>query len=228
MVVSVIPARYGSSRFPGKPLALIKGKPMIQWVYERAQQAKRVNRTLIATDDQRIYDAVQEFGGEVLMTSADCKNGTERVAEVARREMGDVWVNVQGDEPLIDPDEIDRAVGLVIESDFDMGTLMAPLSLVDQNTPDIVKVTADQNGLALQFTRAPLEGACRHIGLYVYRREVLLKLSELPMSENEKKESLEQLRAMDHGFRIGIAEVPSHSMGVDTPEHLKKVLELIE
>jgi len=235
-VVAVIPARFSSSRFPGKALADIAGKPMIQWVYERASQARRVSRVIVATDDERILEAVRAFGGEAVMTSPEHPTGTDRVAEVVERLLPheEAIVNVQGDEPLIDPSEIDAAVeALSSDPDADMSTLASPIESEEVfRNPNAVKVVCDRRGYALYFSRSPIpfyRGEGRppqpllHVGLYCYRREALLRLVRLPRSPLEEAESLEQLRALENGMRIKVALVPHHEPGVDTPEDLERV-----
>lgn len=240
-VVAVIPARFASTRFPGKPLAELKGKPMIQWVYERTTQAKSVDRVIVATDDERIAGAVRDFGGEVQMTRSDHATGTDRLAEVASRIEADLVVNVQGDEPLIAPRMIDQAVTpLKRNPSLTMGTLKSPiLSVEDYLNPNVVKVVTDRQGFALYFSRAPIPHprdlaanlqehlaevkAYKHVGLYVYRKDFLLTYAKLSATVLEGLEKLEQLRALEHGFRIKVAETTFSSQGVDTPEDLERV-----
>ncbi len=240
-VTAVIPARYASTRFPGKPLADIHGKPMIQWVYERTRQSSGVNRVVVATDDERIAAAVTAFGGEVQMTRADHPTGTDRLAEVAARLETDLIVNVQGDEPLIDPRMIDQAVNAVRRNPgVVMGTLKTPIASVEEFlNPNVVKVVTDRQGFALYFSRAPIPHprdladdleanfprieAFKHIGLYVYRKDFLLTYPRLSPTPLEQLEKLEQLRALEHGFRIKVAATDLTSLGVDTPEDLERV-----
>lgn len=239
-VTAVIPARYGSSRFPGKPLADLLGRPMIQWVYERTARSAAVDRVIVATDDARIAAAVEAFGGEVQLTRGDHPTGTDRLAEVAGRIDADLVVNVQGDEPLIDPRMIDLAVApLRADATIPMGTLQTPMTSVEEYlNPNVVKVVTDRRGFALYFSRAPIPHprdhgdlpaflaatpASKHIGLYVYRREFLLAYPGLPETPLERLEKLEQLRALEHGFRIRVATTDLSSQGVDTPEDLEKV-----
>jgi 3-deoxy-manno-octulosonate cytidylyltransferase (CMP-KDO synthetase) len=234
-VVAVIPARFGSTRFPGKPLAKIHDKPMIQWVYERASRARGVDLTVVATDDERISRAVAEFGGKVIMTASDIASGTDRVAAVADQEKADIYLNVQGDEPMIEPAGIERGLDLVRSGRFSMGTVMTPLKTrAELEERSIVKVLVDKTGRAIYFSRypipysrieAPVSGFAgfRHIGLYVYTRETLMRLRSLAVTEIERGESLEQLRALQDGIAIGCAEVDFVSIGVDTPEDLEKV-----
>lgn len=239
-VVAVIPARFASTRFPGKPLCDIHGKPMIQWVYERTLRARGFSSVIVATDDDRIFQAVKKFGGEVVMTSPDLPSGTDRVAAVADQIVADAYVNVQGDEPMIEPEAIETATQLVTSGRFPMGTVMTPLKdITDLNSSTVVKVVYDKTGHALYFSRhpipysrsaAPLEGpfACmRHVGLYAYTREILFRLRALKPSPLEMGEMLEQLRAMEDGIPIGIAQVKFESIGVDTPEDLEKVRRLL-
>ncbi|HYA62352.1 MAG TPA: 3-deoxy-manno-octulosonate cytidylyltransferase [Candidatus Sulfotelmatobacter sp.] len=240
-VVVVIPARYASTRLPGKPLVSLAGKPMVQRVYERARLAQTVHRVLVATDDQRILDAVQGFGGEVRMTRADHRTGTERIAEVAAREQGDIFVNVQGDEPLIDPAAIDIAVGALLEEPpaqiSTVATLIRhPADIMD---PNVVKTVVDFDGNALYFSRAPIPwirdtqqkvhvNYWKHLGLYVFQRDALLEYPTLPHGELEKVEQLEQLRWLENGWRIRVAEVAHDAVSVDVPEDIARVEKLLQ
>jgi 3-deoxy-manno-octulosonate cytidylyltransferase (CMP-KDO synthetase) len=240
-IVAVIPARYGSTRLPAKPLADINGKPMIQWVYERAKTAKTLSRVVVATDDERVESAVHSFGGEVIMTSPDIQSGTDRVWAVAEKVVADIYVNIQGDEPLITGEAIDTGVELVRSGRFSMGTVMVPMKTVAElQDPSVVKVLADRSGRSIYFSRHPIpysrgplpqpgeRFAChRHVGLYIYTREVLKAFNSMRPSWLEKAEVLEQLRAMDAGIPIGIAEVDFTSIGVDTPDDLEKVRKLL-
>jgi 3-deoxy-manno-octulosonate cytidylyltransferase (CMP-KDO synthetase) len=244
-VVSVIPARYGSTRLLAKPLADINGKPMIQWVYERSAQARGVSRVIVATDDERVFSAVKKFGGDALMTSSSIQSGTDRVWAVAQEVPGDIFINIQGDEPLIEARAIEAGLALVSSGRFTMSTVMTPLRDVEElREPSVVKVIADQIGRAIYFSRHPIpysrgplptaegesgEFVCRrHVGLYVYTRETLKKFNSLPPSALERAEVLEQLRAMDAGIPIGITEVDFTSIGVDTPEDLEKVRRILK
>jgi 3-deoxy-manno-octulosonate cytidylyltransferase (CMP-KDO synthetase) len=244
-VTVVIPARYASTRFPGKPLADLCGKPMIQWVYERSVQCESVDRAIIATDDDRIARAVESFGGDVVMTRADHATGTDRLAEVAENLDDELIVNVQGDEPLIDPAMIQAAVApMLADSSIPMGTLKTPLTSMDEYlNPNVVKVVTDQRGFALYFSRAAVPyprdfnddlgqrwrelATAKHIGLYVYQREFLLQYPHLRATPLETQESLEQLRALEHGYRIRVAETDLVGQGVDTPEDLERVKEIL-
>ncbi|WP_027339486.1 3-deoxy-manno-octulosonate cytidylyltransferase [Halonatronum saccharophilum] len=237
-VVAIIPARYDSTRLPGKPLKVIGDKTMIEHVYQRAAEANKVDRVIVATDDKRIYDTVQSFGGEVKMTSKDHKTGTDRLAEVAQDLSVDIIINVQGDEPLIDPNTIDRAVTPLLEdSKIKMGTLKYKINDKEElNNPNIVKVVTDKEGFALYFSRSlipyPREDKeinyYKHIGLYVYRREFLLDYSKLKRTSLEQTESLEQLRVLENGYKIKVVETDHQSIGVDTKEDLEKVRKLVE
>lgn len=245
-VTAVIPARYASTRFPGKPLADLLGKPMIQWVYERTKLAGNVDRVVVATDDVRIFEAVQEFGGEAVMTREDHPTGTDRLAEVAVSLDTDLIVNVQGDEPLIDPRMIELAVEpLLTDISIPMGTLKTPIRFEEEFfNPNVVKVVCDLQGFALYFSRAPIPhprdfsheistrlselSAFKHIGLYVYRRDFLLQYPQMPASPLEGLEKLEQLRALEQGHRIKVVSTDLVSHGVDTPEDLERVRRILE
>lgn len=237
-VVAIIPARYASTRFPAKPLADIHGKPMVQHVYERTRMAALVDEVIIATDDERILTAAQNFGARAMLTSPRHETGTDRLAEVAAElPDADLIVNVQGDEPMIEAEMIDSAIAPVQKNtDISMGTLMARIDTQeDFINPNVVKVVTDQRGMALYFSRSAIphtrdvaSGATRvdcyrHIGLYVYRRDFLLRYPQLEPTPLEQAEKLEQLRALEHGYRIHVALTAHQSMGVDTPEDLEKV-----
>jgi len=232
-IVCVIPARYSSTRLPGKPLADIAGKPMIQRVYEQAVLAKCSARVIVATDHSLVYDAVEGFGGEVLMTSPDHSTGTDRLAEVAEKILdADLIINVQGDEPMIQPEVIDQlAEAFNHNSDLQMATLMTEMDKSEYYTPSAVKVITDLQGYALYFSRSliPFPRAelglpvYKHIGIYAYRRDFLLKYAKMTPTPLEKTESLEQLRALEHGYRIKVLKTDFKSVGVDTMEDLEKV-----
>lgn len=245
-VVAIIPARYGSTRLPGKPLASIGGKPMIQHVYESASKARVLDRVLVATDDRRIAAAVKKFGGEAVLTSKHHTSGTDRLAEVARTIRADLLVNVQGDLPFIHADTITRAVRpLRRDRRIQMGTVCNPIYDEDEwRNPNIVKVLMDRAGFALYFTRSPVPyvrdasialgsdakrrlWGYRHLGLYVYRRQFLLKFARLRPTPLEQIESLEQLRAMAYGYRIHVALVDEQSVEVDTAEDLKRATDYL-
>jgi len=252
LVVGIIPARYAATRLDGKALLDIAGKPMIQHVYERARLATTLDDVLVATDDQRIVAAVEAFGGRAVMTSPTHRSGTDRVAEVARSLSCDVVVNIQGDEPLVDPEAIDAAVRpLLTDADIRMSTLATPVGdRQEYEDPAAVQVVVDKQGFALYFSRAPIPylrvdggespfGAevrhpgsglrpRRHVGLYVYRRETLLWLAGLPPSPLEMTEGLEQLRALENGCRIMVVECDYSPIGVDTPADLAHIRQLVE
>ena len=239
-VVAVIPARYGAARFPGKPLAPIAGKPMVQHVFERVKQARRVERTLIATDDERILQAAMQFGGEAMMTRLDHRSGTERMAEVAMQVEAEIYVNVQGDEPLVDPAAIDAAVAALEEDpEVQVATICVPIEKAqDIVDPNVVKVVSDFQGDALYFSRAPIpwirdskaqiESQHRkHLGLYVFRRAALLEFPTLPPGQWERLEQLEQLRLLENGYKIRVVETTWDSVSVDVPADVARVEELL-
>lgn len=233
MVIGVIPSRLASVRLPNKPILDICGKPMIQWVYENASKASKLDRLVVATPDDEIFRCVEGFGGDAVMTASDHKTGTDRIAEAARDTDAGIIVNIQGDEPLIDPSSIDSLVEVLIESpDTPMASLMYRITdAFDFENPAVVKVVTDLQGFALYFSRAGIpyprvEGAAepmRHIGIYAYRRDFLLKYSSLTQTPLEKAESLEQLRVLEHGYKIRMAVTDSAPAGVDTPEDLEMV-----
>ena len=224
--VAIIPARFNSTRFPGKPLAEIEGKPLIEHVYRRVQKASFVNRIVVATDDRRIADAVERFGGTACMTRNDHSSGTDRLAEAAQGLAPETLVvNVQGDEPMIEPGDIDRAVEAAAAGDAEIVTLMTKISNSTEENRNRVKVVTDVNGMALYFSRSriPSGGTCfLHLGLYVYRVDFLQKFTKLERTPLEIAESLEQLRALEHGYRIRVIEVENESWGIDTPEDLQR------
>ena len=254
IAVAVIPARYSSTRLPGKPLLEIAGKPLILWVVERALAAHSVSRAIVATDDARIFETVTAAGFEAMMTREDHASGTDRVAEVARSLDAGVIVNVQGDEPLIEAETIDRAVNeIATNGEVLMATTSEPITeAAEVLKPTVVKVTVDDDGYATSFSRNPIpwpnqavtehgsiEAALRntpallfsfrkHTGLYVYRRDFLLEFAGWPQSESERRESLEQLRAIDRGVKIKVVDAAATSIGVDTMEDLERVRVLVE
>ena len=235
-VLCVIPARYASTRLPGKPLKDIAGKPMVVRVYERASQAGLVNETLVATDDERIKTAVEAAGGKAMLTRADHATGTDRLAEVAEAYPEvDLIVNVQGDEPLIDPGLIDELAGLFAnEPELAMATVKTEIEdEAEQKNPNNVKVVCDKAGYALYFSRSlmpyPRKGGCpvyKHIGIYAYRRDFLLHYAKMEPTPLEQAESLEQLRALENGYRIKVVETKAKFVGVDTVEDLERVNEI--
>lgn len=229
--IAIIPARFNSTRFPGKPVAEIGGKTLIEHVYRRVQQASLVTGILVATDDQRIADAVRRFGGSVTMTRSDHPSGTDRLAEAAETlDSQALVVNVQGDEPMIEPSDIDQAIAAAMLGDAEIVTLMTKLDPASADDPNRVKVVTDQNGIALYFSRSkiPSGGTCfLHLGLYVYRVDFLRKFSKLERTPLEIAERLEQLRALEHGYRIRVVEVANESWGIDTPADLERFKELV-
>lgn len=228
----IIPARYGSSRLEGKPLIEVCGKPIIQWVYEKAQQAKLADIIIVATDDQRIYDAVKSFGGNVEMTSTEHKCGSDRIKEVVMRHPEISYiVNLQGDEPLIKPESIDEVAKNVKEDKFaDISTLIRKITPDEAENPNLVKCVVNNLGFAMYFSRSkiPFERNTGksdfygHLGIYGYKREALIKMTELPQSTYEMSESLEQLRALQNGMKIKTSVVDFIPVGIDTIEDLEK------
>ncbi len=237
-VIAIIPARFQSTRFPGKPLVADTGKSLIQHVYEQTQKSHAISKTIVATDDQRIFDNVNAFGGEAIMTRSDHPNGTSRLAEVAESLTAyDIIVNVQGDEPEIDSDHIDLAIAALIDEQLNnideitpasMSTLASPFQPDDNpDNPNIVKVVLDQNNRAIYFSRSPIPfnrnansniTLLKHIGLYVYKRSFLLDYVNWSPTPLEQAEQLEQLRVLEHGKSIAVAIADVHSQGIDTPE----------
>lgn len=237
VVIGVIPARYGSSRLPAKALAIIHGKPMIQHVYERCLKSKLLSEVLVATDDKRILDAVINFGGNVVMTSKSHKSGTDRIGEAVKNIKCDIVVNIQGDEPMIDPRNIDKAIEpLVKDRRINVSTLCFKISdRTEINNPNVVKVVLDSYSNALYFSRSVIPfnrdntkaEYFKHIGLYVYRKNYLRKLIKLKPSKLELTEKLEQLRILESGEKIKVIETKIDSHSVDTPADLKKIRKLI-
>ena len=235
----IIPARYGSSRLEGKPLLEACGKPIIQWVWEKGLKSKGVDRVIIATDDERIFNACKKFGAEVEMTSTEHKSGSDRIAEVASRhpEIGYI-INVQGDEPLIEPDNIELVRKGVVEDDSaDISTLVREIKDENEvNNPNLVKCVFDLNGYAMYFSRSkiPYErniGKSKfygHLGIYGYKKEALFKMTKLPQAPCEMSESLEQLRALQNGMKIKVAVVENVPVGIDTIEDFEKFKAMVE
>ncbi|RMG05527.1 MAG: 3-deoxy-manno-octulosonate cytidylyltransferase [Nitrospirae bacterium] len=234
----VIPARYGSTRFPGKPLAMLRGKPVIQHVFEGSSRAGLVRDVIVATDSREIFECVEGFGGKAVLTSPDHLSGTDRIAEAVKDADYDIIVNVQGDEPLIRGEMIDQVVMLLDDDRADMGTLAVKSSDPSEFTnPNVVKVVTDKEGFALYFSRAGIpyhrdggEGASdgfnnflKHVGIYSYRQDVLMHLTRLEPAPPERTEKLEQLRALYNGYRIKVGITERETIGVDTPEDLKRV-----
>lgn len=236
--VAIIPARYGSTRFPAKPMALIAGRPMIQWTYESTRKCADFDRVAVATDDRRIYDTVIGFGGEAVMTSPECRSGTDRIHEAIRDMDADLVVNVQGDEPLIPANVLHDIVVQMRESGADMGTVAVPFSAAgrDPADPNAVKVVLDNRGFALYFSRSPIpfrrEGAeaCEpllHWGLYAYTRDFLNRFVTWPTGRLEACEKLEQLRALENGARICVLVAHERTADVDVPEDIARVEALL-
>lgn len=251
--IVLIPARYSSTRFPGKPLALLRGKPVIQHVYENSLGSRRAEDVMVATDSETIFEKVLSFGGKAVMTSGDHISGSDRIAEVAGSAGYDIIVNVQGDEPLIRPEMIDDVISLLDDSRASLGTLA--IQIRDQREifdPNVVKVVFGLDGFAMYFSRAPIPfhrdvwktpgsefgiqslqetevsggsttGCYKHVGIYSYRRDVLLKLSRMQPSPLELTEKLEQLRALENGYRIKVKKTSVETFGVDTPEDLERI-----
>lgn len=236
-IAIIIPARYASTRFPGKALADIDGKPMIQHVYSRCELVKDIDNVIVATDDTRVKEAVEAFGGKVVMTSLDHKSGTDRIAEVAKDLDVDIIVNVQGDEPLIEPKAIEQAIKPFYEDESVMiSTLMTKINNEEEyNNPNVVKVVTDKDGFALYFSRSLIpfprnkgqNSVYKHIGLYAYRKDFLIHLSEMEQTSLEKAESLEQLRVLENGYKIKVVETNYDTIGVDTPEDLITIKQII-
>ena len=234
----VIPARFGSTRLPGKPLADIAGKPMIQRVYERVTNAKKPEVFIVATDDQRVYDAVQSFGGTVVMTDANHPTGTDRLAEVAQQYTDlDVIINVQGDEPMIDANLIDQLAELFESDDvLQMATVATLLLEEEYDEPSAVKVILNKRNDAMYFSRSLIpyprhdfvNTPLKHIGIYAYRRQFLLDYAKMEPTAAEQTESLEQLRALENGFAIRVITTDKRFVGVDTPEDLARVNAIFE
>jgi 3-deoxy-manno-octulosonate cytidylyltransferase (CMP-KDO synthetase) len=233
-VTGIIPVRYASLRFPGKPLASILGKPMVQWVYERALKSTYLQKLIIATDDKRIYEACQEFGADVRMTSPRHVSGTERVAEIAEALSSPYIINIQGDEPLIRAEMIDALISAMLQEEAHMATLAIKvnnLSLI--KNPNIVKVVTDKQGYALYFSRSPLpfqssDYFFQHIGIYGYKRDFLLDMCQWPPSRLEQEEKLEQLRVLENGHRIKVVFTHFSTLSVDTPQDIIMVENLMK
>jgi 3-deoxy-manno-octulosonate cytidylyltransferase (CMP-KDO synthetase) len=239
-ILAVIPARYASSRFPGKPLAPINGRPMIQHVVERVRQAERVSRVVVATDDAKIQKAIADFGGESIITRSDHRSGTDRVAEVAAHLAAKIYVNVQGDEPLVDPGTIDALVSAML--DEDSVQIATPCSAIatpgDIMDPNVVKVVRNFDGDALYFSRAPIPWVrdraekvaaqhWKHLGLYAYRRDALLDFPTLPPGDLERLEQLEQLRWLENDYHIRVVETEYDAVSVDVPADVERVEKIL-
>lgn len=245
-IVVIIPARYGSTRLPAKPLVDLCGKPMIRHVVEQARRAKLIHRVIVATDDERISSAVREFGGEAIMTPINMRTGSDRIAFVAKQLLNvDIVVNVQGDEPLIAPQAIDAAVKLLLDDDaIHAGTLVKQITSPEELlSPNVVKAVLDTKGFAIYFSRSPIpylrdggtaetwhrrHGYYKHFGLYAFRRELLMKFSSWEESALERAEKLEQMRMIENGYRIKATVTESESIPVDTPEDAERVRKLLQ
>jgi 3-deoxy-manno-octulosonate cytidylyltransferase (CMP-KDO synthetase) len=245
IVVGVIPSRYASHRLPAKPLIDLCGKPMVQRVYEQAKKSQLLDRVVVATDDVRIEEAVHRFGGDVMLTSQDIKSGSDRVAAVALHAPGDIFVNIQGDEPLIAPEKIDQGVQLLLDdTSAPAGTLIKQISSQDELlNPNVVKVVLDHGGYALYFSRSiipyvrgeaderrwlELHTFYKHIGLDIYRRKFLLQYTQLPVSDLENSEKLEQLRILEAGYKIKTGITTYDSIPIDTPEDVARVIAILQ
>lgn len=234
-IVAIIPARFGSTRFPGKPLAVVGGVPMIERVVRRVQSANIVDRVVVATDDVRIQEAVENFGGEVIMTSVECENGTVRCFDALQQltPLPDAILNVQGDEPFVHPEQLKSLVDLIKKPNSSIATLAHSMSASDpgREDPNRVKVVTDKNGNALYFSRSPIpfnEGPwMQHVGLYAFTREALAQVVSLESCELEERENLEQLRWLDSGLNLEVGNTTHRTPAVDTPEDLAKIEELL-
>ncbi len=231
-IIAVIPARLGSTRLARKPLRPIAGRPMLAWVYEAARASRLLDEVIVATDSDEIMDLCRNNGYTARMTSPECKSGTERVVEVSRAIPADVYVNVQGDEPLTRPEHLDTLVSLMQDAAVQVGTIKTPCAAVDINNPNAVKVVTDLNGRALYFSRTTIPydrdkagtvDYYKHLGFYAYRKPALESFVSWPESQLERSERLEQLRFLDNGIPIHVAETGFDTVGVDTEEDLKRV-----
>lgn len=244
-VVGVIPARYASQRLPAKPLLDLLGKPMVQRVYEQAKQARRLNQVIVATDDERIAAVVRGFGGEVATTPPEIKSGSDRVAAIAARNDGDIFLNIQGDEPLIAPQMIDQAAEILLDDPrADVGTLARRITTVEELlNPGVVKVVVDRNSYALYFSRSIIPYVrdeqdpskwlatrtfYKHIGLYVFRKEFLLTFAKMPESSLEQSEKLEQLRILENGFKVKVGFTEHDSIPIDTQSDVDRVVRMLK
>lgn len=232
-IIAIIPARYGSTRLPRKPLIDLLGKTMVQHVYERARRSKYLTDILIATDSEEIKKVVENFGGKAVITLKEHPSGTDRIAEVAKNTDANIIINIQGDEPLISPKIIDKVIEpFLMSNDLLMTTVITKLNETDYNNPNVVKVVIDKNNNALYFSRSLIPYSknkfetiyYKHIGIYAYIKDFLLTLVELPQSPLEHTESLEQLRVLENGYKIKCVYVEEDTIGVDTKEDVKKVI----
>ncbi|MCF2649125.1 3-deoxy-manno-octulosonate cytidylyltransferase [Niallia circulans] len=236
-IIAVIPARYNSSRFPGKPLALINNKPMIQHVYERAKQVKNIDEVIVATDDSRIYETVISFSGKAIMTKVSHESGSDRIAEIADKIDGDIFINIQGDEPLLDGNLIEGLVNISIENIDKVVTAKTEIKEEkDIFDPNVVKVTTDLANNAMYFSRSTIPynrskekiKYYKHLGIYCYPKAILKEFVNLPKSNYENVEMLEQLRLLENGIKIKVIESKQDSIGVDVYEDIKKVEKILE
>ncbi|UIR30978.1 3-deoxy-manno-octulosonate cytidylyltransferase [Priestia flexa] len=236
-VIAVIPARYGSSRFPGKPLALISNKPMIQHVYEKVSGVKNIDKVVVATDHEKIYNLVKSFGGEAIMTKETHESGSDRMAEVSMKIDGDIFLNVQGDEPLINPKLVEE---IVEQSKLNTDAVITAKKVIndleDISNPNVVKVISNLNKDAIYFSRSPIPYNrsndeiiyYKHLGIYCYPKDILQNFVTLPKSNYEQTEMLEQLRLLENGYKIKVLETNYESIGVDTPEDIKRIEKILE
>ena len=236
-IIGVIPARFGSSRLPGKPLIEIEGKPLIQYVYERAQRLRKLDKLLVATDDERIFNKVRQFGGQAKLTSAECNSGSDRVAEVIKDISCDVVVNIQGDEPFFEPATVEEMIEALIENpEIQISSACVRVRNPEEiKNENVVKVVLDKDDFALYFSRSPIpcfqEGrgeVFKHLGFYAFRRDFLLKFTQWPATPLEKAEKLEQLRILENGYRIKLVKSRFDSLGIDTTEDFKKAKEVLK
>lgn len=226
-IIGIIPARYASSRFPGKPLTIIDGKPMIQHVYEQCLKASALSDVIIATDDERIEKAIQSFGGKYVLTSPTHPSGTDRCAEVAAQIEADAFINIQGDEPRIHPDQINEVAEL-LKKGAPIATLARSISDLEANEPHVVKVIRDIQQKALYFSRLKIpyqstHGYLQHIGIYGFQKDILLKITQLEVSPLETSEKLEQLRWLENGYDIFVGQTTYKSISIDIPDDLNKL-----
>ena len=237
-IVGIIPARYASSRFPGKPLIDLKGKTMIQRVYEGAKKSKALSEVIVATDDQRIFDEVISFGGKVMMTNVNHTTGTDRCGEIAQEIDADVFINIQGDEPLIDFRQIDQLAKAFEKEEVSIATLGIISNLDEAKNPNRIKMVLDKENNALYFSRSPIPSTTnakesqvnsfdfyRHIGVYAYRKKALLEIIQLEKTALEQIESLEQLRWLYHGYKIQVVETTIETPNIDVPEDVEAVMQ---
>lgn len=240
-IIGVIPARYGSTRLEAKPLVDLWGKPLIYYVYKQAKKCKLLSEVIVATDNEQIVKAVKSFGGKAMMTSLSCQSGTDRMAEVAIRVKGDIFVNIQGDEPFMNPKTIEESVrALLNDKNKEAMVSTAMIELKDKeeiNNPNVVKVVVDKDGFALYFSRSPIPFVrnkikdtrfFKHLGIYVYRKDFLLKFAKMKPTVLQQTESLEQLKVLENGYKIKVVETEFDSIGIDTEEDLNKARRILK